>query len=191
MNDNIDLKSLWNSQKSDPPKIEEVIENAKKYKRKQFRTLIFTNCILLLTSVFIAFIWIRYEPKMWTTKIGIVLTILAMVTYLLVYNKNIFFFKNVDLQSDSKKYLDQLIVYKEKQHFLQQKMMAIYFILLSVGLGLYMIEYVMQMKLLWGIIYCFMTLAWIAFAWFYLRPKRLKKENLNLNNLIEQLKIFE
>ena len=188
MNDNIDLKSLWNLRKNEAPKIEEIIEKAKKYKNKQLRTLIFANITLILTSVFVSFIWIKYEPKMLTTKIGIVLTILAMAIYLLVYNKNISFLKNVDLQLDSQKYLKQLIVYKEKQHFLQQKMLALYFILLTLGLGLYLVEYVMQMKPLLGIIFYFLTFLWIAFVWFYLRPKQILKQNRELNNLIEHLK---
>ena len=62
MNDNLDFKLMWKEQKSEIPNVKEVIENGKKYKKKQFVKLLFLNAILLLTSVFIAFIWYFYQP---------------------------------------------------------------------------------------------------------------------------------
>ncbi len=186
MNDNLDFKSLWNEQKSEIPNVTEVIENGKKFKRKQLIKLIFMNLILLLTSCFIAFVWYFYQPQMLTTKIGIILTILGMLVYLFVYNKTIPFLKKFNAETDSATFLKQLLDFKQKQCFLQNTMIKVYFILLTLGLGLYMIEYVMRMKLIWGISYYFGTLFWIAFNWFYINPKKQKKQNLELDALIKK-----
>jgi hypothetical protein len=53
--------------------------------------------------------------------------------------------------------------------------MALYFILLGLGLVLYMFEYVLRMTLLDGLLTYGITGLWIAFNWFYLKPKNNKK----------------
>ena len=186
MNDNLDFKLLWKEQKSEIPNVKEVIENGKKYKRKQFVKLLFLNSILLLTSVFIAFIWYFYQPERITTKIGIIIVIFGMLVYLFIYNKMIPFLNTSKNETDATTFLKQLLELKQKQYFLQNIMTKIYFVLLAIGLGLYMIEYVMRMKLVWGICFYVGTLFWICFNWFFIHPRKQNKENLEMNNLIKK-----
>ncbi|MBF4471810.1 MULTISPECIES: hypothetical protein [Flavobacterium] len=184
MENNIDFKNLWKQQAVTPPDIQDLFTKLKHFKGVSMRKLIITNVLLIATSVFILFIWYRFQPEFISTKIGIVLVILAMVIYLFVYNKLAVFFKTIDDTQSNSEYLQKLISIKTKQHFLQSTMMSLYFILLGLGLSLYMYEYASRMTILWAVVTYAVTLGWIGFTWFYLRPKEIKKEQTRVNNLI-------
>jgi predicted signal transduction protein with EAL and GGDEF domain len=184
MDTNIDLKKIWNTQKAETPEVEVLYAKANKLKGKSFLKLILVNVTLLLTITFIGFIWYYYQPEFVTTKIGIVLTILALIIFLLSYNKQFSLLSKTKTEPNSKEYLQQLIKLKEKQIFQQTTMLSIYFIILSLGIGLYLFEYVSRMTITWGIITYAITILWFAINWFYLRPKTITKQNAKLNKLL-------
>lgn len=183
-NNNIDFKDLWKKQTINQPNIEDLMTRLKQYKKIALRSLWITNVLLFATCVFIVFIWYFYQPEFISTKIGIVLTILAMVIYLFVYNRLLRTYKNIDEAQTNQQYLQKLIFIKRKQQFLQSKILSLYFVLLGVGICLYMYEYTSRMGLFFGVITYVMLLLWIGIAWFYLRPKEIKKHEEKLNNLI-------
>ncbi|REG90767.1 hypothetical protein [Flavobacterium aquicola] len=184
MENNIDFKNLWKQQSVSPPNMEELLSKVKHFKSVSMRKLVITNVLLIATSFFIGFIWYRYQPELISTKIGIVLIIFAMVLYLFVYNKLITFYKTIDDNQSNSEYLQKLISIKAKQHYLQSSVLSLYFILLGSGLSLYMYEYASRMTILWAIVAYAVTLGWIGFTWFYLRPKEIKKEQNRINTLI-------
>jgi len=184
METNIDLKKIWNKQKIETPKVEILYAKANKLKSRSFLKLIVVNITLLLTITFIGFIWYYYQPKLVTTKIGIILTILAMIIFLLPYNKQFSLLSKTKTEPNSKEYLQQLIKLKEKQTFQQTTMLNIYFLIFSLGIGLYLFEYVSIMTITWGIITYAITILWFTINWFYLRPKTITKQNAKLNKLL-------
>jgi hypothetical protein len=184
MDNNIDFKNLWKQQAVSPPNIEDLFSKLKHFKKVSLRKLIITNVLLIATSVFILFIWYCFQPEFISTKIGIILMILAMVIYLFAYNKLFGIYKTIDIDQNNSEYLQKLISLKTKQQFLQSVMMRLYFVLLVLGLGLYMYEYASRMTMFWGIIAYAVTLSWIGFSWFYLRPKEISKEQARINGLI-------
>lgn len=184
MDNNIDFKDLWKQQAVSPTNIEELLSKLKYFKRVSLRKLVITNVLLIATSAFIIFIWYFYQPEFISTKIGIILTISAMLMYLFVYNKLVAFYKTIDGTQSNSEYLQKLISIKTKQHFLQSTMLSLYFILLGSGLCLYMYEYTSRMTIFWGIFTYVVMLGWIGFTWFYLRPKEIKKEQARVNGLI-------
>jgi hypothetical protein len=183
-NNNIDFKDLWKQQTVSPPNMDELLSKVKHFKKVSLRKLIITNVLLIATSVFIGFIWYKYQPQFISTKIGIVITIFAMVLYLFVYNKLASFYKTIDSNQSNSEYLQKLISIKAKQQFLQSSVLSLYFVLLGSGLSLYMYEYASRMTIFWAIIAYGVTFAWVGFAWFYLRPKEIKKEQARINGLI-------
>jgi predicted signal transduction protein with EAL and GGDEF domain len=184
METNIDLKKIWNQQKLETPKVEVLYAKANKLKSRSFLKLIVVNITLLLTITFIGFIWYYYQPELITTKIGIILTILAMIIFLLPYYKQSSLLSKTKTEPNSKEYLQQLIKLKEKQTFQQTTMLSIYFIIFSLGIGLYLFEYVSRMTITWGIITYAITILWFAINWFYIRPKAITKQNAKLNKLL-------
>jgi hypothetical protein len=184
METNIDFKKIWNTQKIKTPKVEILYAKANKLKSRSFLKLIVVNITLLLTITFIGFIWYYYQPELVTTKIGIIFTILAMLIFLLPYNKQFSLLSKTKTEPNSKEYLQQLIKLKEKQTFQQTTMLSVYFIILSLGIGLYLFEYASRMTITWGIITYAITILWFAINWFYLRPKTITKQNAKLNKLL-------
>lgn len=184
MSSNIDFKALWQQQPVSQPDMKDLMNRLHQFKRSNIRRLIKTNILLVATSLFIGFVWYYYQPQFMSTKMGIVITILAMVIYLFVYNKMFALFNKIDSTSDNALYLQNLIVIKGKQRFLQHTMMNLYFIMLMAGICLYMYEYTSRMTMTAGIITYAVTFIWIAFNWFYLRPKTIKKQEAKLDELI-------
>ena len=184
MDTNIDFKNLWKQQAVSPPNLEELLSKLKHFKKISMRKLILTNVLLIATSALIIMFWYYFQPEFISTKIGIVLNILAMMIFLLVSNKLAVFYKTIDGTQSNSEYVQKLISIKTKQHFLQTKVLSLYFIVLGSGLCLYMYEYTCSMTLFWGIFTYVLLLAWIGFTWFYLRPKEIKKEQAKVNSLI-------
>ncbi|WP_047419530.1 hypothetical protein [Cellulophaga sp. Hel_I_12] len=188
MDTNIDFKKIWNSQEKDIPKVEELFNKVDQLKRNSLLKLIIVNFTLLLTIVCIGFIWYYYQPELITTKIGISLCILAMIIFLMPYNSQWSLLSAQDIEPNSKDYVQNLIQLKEKQLFQQTTMLSTYFMMLSLGIGLYLFEYVSKMPVTLAIVVSVTTLLWFAINWFYLRPKIIKKQNTKLNKLLDQFK---
>lgn len=188
MTDNIDFKKRWNEQKIETSATKELITKATQFKRKRLFSLIAANVALLVTSILIGLVWYYYQPTFLSTKIGIVLCIIAMLVCLAFYNTLAPLLLKNSLEMDAKTQLKQLLVLKEKQRFQQTVVLNGYFILLSLGLGLYMYEYVARMTLTWALFSYGIVIFWIALNAFYFRPMMLKKQQARLNELINVLK---
>jgi hypothetical protein len=93
-------------------------------------------------------------------------------------------FRKIDNTADNAGYLQHLIAIRNKQKFLQTTMMNLYFVLLSAGIGLYMYECTSRMSAWSCILAWSVTIAWIAFNWFYIRPRTIKKQQAKTNDLI-------
>jgi hypothetical protein len=191
MKNNIDLKELWDKQELSIPDTKELFKNIRVFKRKKLYALITTNVALFLTCVFISYVWYAFQPEMITTKIGIVLAILAMALYLFIYNQIIPLLVRTEYDMNSNQYLQQLIKLKEKQFLLQTTVLNMYCMLLSAGFFLYLIEYAFRMKLVWAIISYSVTFLLIAIVWFYYRLRKIKKEQAKVSELINKIEILD
>ena len=186
MDTNINFKNIWKQQTSNKPNLEELLGKLKKFRNQNLRRLITANIGLITTSLLIIYIWYRFQPQMITTKIGIVLVILAMAMFLFAYNKMFMVFYKIDQTKSNHEYLQSLYVVKSKQKFMQTTILNLYFIMLCLGICFYMYEYTSRMTLGSAILTYAVTLAWIAFNWFYVRPKTIKKQQGKLDELINK-----
>lgn len=185
-NNNIDFKDLWKKQTVSQPNIEDLMARLKQFKKAAVRSLWVANFLLAITSVFIIFIWYYFQPQFISTKIGIVLAILSMAFYLTFYNRLMNNYKNIDANQTNHEYLQKLIEIKKKQQFMQSTVLSWYFVVLLTGICLYMYEYASRMTVFYALITYGVTLLWIGFNWFYLRPKQIKKQQYKINSLIEK-----
>jgi len=184
----MDFNNIWKSQAVPGPDLQALYAKIKNYKAKRLQRLIFTNVCLVLTSVFIASIGFWVKPERFTTWAGILLAILAMAVFLVVYNRMIPLYRSLDDYSDSRRFMDNLLAVKKREAFLQQRMMNLYFLLLSAGIALYMYEYAARMELKWGMVVYGVTFLWIGLNWWVIRPRQVRKEKEKLNAIIERLK---
>lgn len=183
-NSTIDFTAIWQQQKADQPNLDELLNKFNRFKKNKLKKRIVANVLLLTTIVLTIFIWYKYQPQYLTTKIGIVLVILAMVIFLSVYNKQFSSFNKIDDTQTINGYLKSLTELKTKQKYIQTTMLSLYFIMLSLGIGLYLYEYTLMMTIFWAIFVYGITLTWIGFNWFYIRPKTIKKQQVQLDELI-------
>jgi len=190
MNSNINFNELWAKQKTGEPNKEDLLSKINKFKKSNLKRLIITNLLLIITSFFIIFIWVYYQPQMITTKIGIILTILAMVIFVISYNQSFALFRKTTNTQSNSEYLKDLLAIKAKQQFMQTTMLNLYFVLLSTGIGLYMYEYTQLMTAFWGIFALGTTSIWILFNWFYLRPKQIKNQQSKLDEIISKFEML-
>jgi hypothetical protein len=188
MTDNIDFKGYWNKQKIETQTPEELIKKANEFKRKTRFKLIIANIVLLLTCMGVSFVWFYYQPEYLTTKIGIIIIIIAIIINLAFKSTLTPLLLTKNMEVNAKDQLLLLLKVKEKQSFQQTTLLNGYFFLLSLGLGLYMYEYAVRMTLPWAILSYGLVLFWIALNAFYFRPKAIKKQEARLNRLIAQLK---
>lgn len=187
MENNIDLKSLWQQQPVPEPDINAVLGRIRKLKRGRLRTLVFLNIALLATCCFIAGIWVFFQPQLLSTKIGIILAISAMLIFLLAYNRMLPLYRKQNEPQKNSQYLEQLAEIKSRERFMQGRMINLYFLLLSAGLLLYLYEYTLNRPLAGVVIVYTLSCGWLAFNWFYLRPKQIRKQQKRINDLIAQL----
>ena len=186
MDTKIDIKELWAKQTTSPPRIDELFSKIKKIKREYLLKLIGINILMMLTIAFIAVIWFYFESKLVTTKVGIVITVLGILMYLFAFNNFISRFRNINENQSNIEFLKAIIKHKERQKFLQTGMLQIYFISLTLGICLYIYEFVSQLDFPWTILAYSATLIWIAFNWFYLRPRIIRKNQNKLNEIIKK-----
>ena len=190
MSANIDFKNLWKQQEAEQPELSDLMLLLRSYKNKGLKRLVLTNVLLVITTVGLVLIWYYFQPQLITTKIGLITTILAMLIFVLAYNTLFKYYKSASEFESNSAYLKNLITIKRKQKFMQTTMLQLYFILLSLGVCLYLYEYVKLMPTVVGLLVYALTLAWLAFNWFYLRPKTIRKQEKKLDILIKKFEMI-
>ncbi len=184
MSNNINLKEIWNTQEVTIPNIQNLYNNVNQLKKHTLLKLIGITILGFITSIFIGLIWHFYQPKLITTKIGILLSITAIIIYIIAYNGMLSFLFKKNRATNNKDYLQLLIKLKEKQLFLQTRILNTYFILFSLGISLYLFEFTLKMSTLLGAIIYTITFAWILINWLYFKPLVIKKQNNKIDLLL-------
>jgi hypothetical protein len=184
MSQNLDIKSLWKTKETEVPDVSKVYSRVKEFKKHKVKSLIITNVMLFSTAIFIGLIWFYFKPVYISTKIGIVSIIFAIVIYLVVLNRIIPMMNEIELSESNRDYLLKLLRIKKTQKFFNKIIVKIYFVLLSLGLALYLYEYVVRMSPIWAVVCYCVTAFWIVLNWLYFVPRSIKKQDEKLNNLI-------
>ncbi len=188
MKSQIDFKSLYHSQETGPvPDVKEVVKKAAGLKRKMLFKLLSVNTLLACTVGLIVLILAHHPAQNMTTKIGSVLIILAIVSYLAVSNRAMSLLFKVVPDLNNHAYLNLLISIQSKQRFLHKTMLRIYFMLLSIGIFLAMIENALKMGLMNCILIYSGVIIWIGFNWFVMMPKSVKKQEKEFDLILSNL----
>ena len=191
--DNFDeLKNIWQQMPAQSlPSVQEINQRARAYQRSTRRKYVISILYMVVTLVVIASIGYFIEPVYVTTRIGVVIIIIAIVLTIVSQSQLLSILsRRESVELDSRHYLQQLIEYRKRTQRVQTTILSLYFLLLVIGLGLYMFEYVMKMTLSYQIVTVLLTTSWIALNWFYLRPLQIRKKNAKTNEIISQLENF-
>ena len=188
MGNHIDIRELWNKQMVPVVDQSDIFGKIESFRKKRIRRTIILNVVLLLTILFIIFIWVHFKPQLMSTKIGIILSVLPMGMVLVFNNGLTSLYRKIDEKQSNMDYLNALLEVRSREYIMQTKLMNLYFILLSAGIGLYMYEYTLKRSLIFGVAAYSVVLLWIGFNWFFLRPRMIEKNKRKMEDLIRQIK---
>lgn len=189
--DNINFQDIWNKKSADIPNIQEIKSGADKYKKKQLRFWICHILSLSVTAVMIIFIWNMIDFKMFTTTLGIILILIALAMYIYLSSQNINVIRKINPSITNQEYLASLKKLQHQQIYMQTKGISINYVLLTTGFAFYFYEFAMRMSTLGAILAYGLTFIWLAIAWFFLRPRQIKKQNTKISKVIDSLEWIE
>jgi hypothetical protein len=188
MENEIDLKKMYAAADPAPPSgMDDLIKKANRLKNKKMIGTGMTNLLLVSTGIYISLLCTKDQPQFITTNIGIILIISAILIYVIVSNQFLPILFRVSNAQDNNKYMKDLLALKNKQRFFHSTIMNVSFALLTTGICLSMIESVSKLTSLWSICAYVLTVLWIGFNWFYIRPKTIKKQQGHLDEMIENI----
>ena len=186
-NKELDFAKLWHAQQTTKPDIKDLQLKIAKYKKENVRKQIFANINLIVTLSVLILIWVNLDQLNWSSKLGLSLIILAICISLFKFNKFYRKFNKLDQGTDSNTYLQKLLQIQVEQKNIQHKFINTYFIILGIGLAIYLWQFAVLLGSMNGIMIYAATFLWLGFVWFYLRPRITKKQEAKLNALIEQV----
>lgn len=189
--DNINFQDIWNKKSAEIPNIQEIKSAADQYKKKQLRFTIWHIFSLSVTAAMIILIWNVIDFKMFTTSLGIVLILVALALYIYLFSQNINVIRKINPSITNQEYLASLKKLQKQQLYMQSKGISIYYILLTTGFAFYFYEFALRMSTLGGILAYGLTFVWLAIAWFFLRPRQIKKQNAKISKVIDSLETIE
>jgi len=189
--DNINFQDIWNKKSAEIPNIKEIKSAADQYKKKQLRFTIWHTFSLSFTAVMIIFIWNVIDFKMFTTSLGIVLILIALAMYIYLVSENINVIRKINPSISNQEYLASLKKLQHQQLYMQTKGISIYYVLLTAGFAFYFYEFALRMSTLGASLAYGLTFLWLAIAWFFLRPRQIKKQNEKISKVIDSLELIE
>ena len=188
MSNNIDFKALWdNGGKGPVPDASEIFKRGATLQRATRIHLLLTNTLLAATIILISWVGIHFKSEMLTTKIGLVFIIGSILFYMINTLGYISLLYKNNVEENTREYLNHLLQIKQKQERLNTTMTTIYFILLTAGLSLYLIEYAGRGGVVFRITTYGLTLGWMIFNWVYIHPRMIKKQRNGWGAVIKKL----
>ena len=130
MESNIDIKELWNRQAVPAADQSEILNKISRFRKNGLKKGIFLNVVLVLTILFMIFIWIYFKPQFLSTKIGIIVGILPMCIVVAVNRKIISLYRSLDEKQSNIDYLNNLLMLKGKETFMQTNEFIFHFAIL-------------------------------------------------------------
>lgn len=186
----MDLKALWNRQQVAEASEEEIIQKAAKVQAAHRNRSLLLILAFVITIAGMGFTWKSSDMQWLASKIGVSLVMLTLVFIILYTGKNLFPLKKGNTALNVSDYLGQLLKLKQQQEFTQTTVMKAYYIVLSTGIFLFMLEPCSHMQPVGRLLAYSATAAWILFNWLYTRPRSIRKQNAPLNEAIARLREF-
>ena len=149
--------------------------------------------MLVLTAALIAALAIfgGFNFTHWYTYGGMILIcIVCLAQAALMYSlyKKI---NNIDETGSPAAHLQQWEAYYDLRKKQNKWNMPLYYILLNIAMGIYLIEVFTGRPIINVTIFIAVYIAWMLFAYFYLGKRNMRKEEARLNNIIGELKLIE
>ena len=183
-----DLQQLWQETAPEPAlSANELIGLVRKQRLKLLARLAGSVLALLLTLPVMIWVYVDYHPVYATTRLSIIMMIIAIVAGIFMQSRSLpLLLKPLKEDVDNQAMILALQKLRQKQKFIHTTFISWYFVVLGVAMAMYLFEFVHRN--LWFAIGTYvLTFGWYAFAWVYLRPRNIRKQNERLDAMIKHL----
>jgi Flp pilus assembly protein TadB len=189
MKDFNDIQNLWQDQKaSQLPDVNNILADAKKVQRALNRKISVQIIILIAVVVFILILMNVIPFKQATTFIGIGIMAVTIVAFSAIRLYQVIQLKKMDLSQNPQQLLLDLEIYYQFQKTVNTRYTQIYFLVMNSAFALYFIEVLQPVPLLYQVIIVVVYLAWMLFASLYLGKKHKRKEQAEIQSIIDAIK---
>ncbi|SHK14761.1 hypothetical protein [Epilithonimonas mollis] len=191
METNYNFQDLWKQKETNTPDSRFIIKKANAYRKNQ---LLISSCLitsLLATCGVIIWVWVSFPDLHVLTKSGIMLIVTALLFFIFLNLQKVKIINGINPSLSNQDYLKQMKILQKKQMYIQTKGFTIYFLLNFFGLAFYLFEFTQRMSALWGAFTYSLIFAWILFVWFYIKPKRTRKQQQKIRQVIDSLESLE
>ncbi|NEU07817.1 hypothetical protein GZH53_05790 [Flavihumibacter sp. R14] len=183
------LKNIWHNQVA-LPKVshEDVLRKVRKTKNGFANKLLIELFGMCLAISMLIYVWISSPFKMWTTHLAMVIMISCCLYYLYIQVRDYIRIKDESLLLNKpEEYIDYLKSYRSDRYILNTRKYKIYTWFLSFGFLFYFIEIAFLASLWVTVIGMVFTMGWILFCYFVLMKRYIRKEELKLEDMIQDL----
>jgi len=187
MKTNYNFQEIWNQKNTDIPDIKEIKERAEKYRKKEVLKNIGLIALLVLCAVLVITIWIFIDLSFFSTRLGIILVILAVCSYAFLVYQNVNILNKVNTSATNQEYLMAMKKTEQQQIYMQTKGLGLYYLTLSLGFTLYFYEFALKMSWEGSLLTYGLTFLWFAISWFFIRPRQIKKQKEKISAVISSL----
>jgi hypothetical protein len=191
MEPNYNFQDIWKQKETSTPDSQSIIKKANSYKRKQLLIDIRMLACMLLTAIGIIVIWNLIDFQLFTTRLGIILILIAIGMYAYLFSQNISVIRKINPSTSNQEYLSAIKKLEKQQSYMQTRGISIYYILLGLGFAFYFYEFALLMPLLGVVLSYGLTFLWMAVTWFFIRPKQVRKQREKIAAVINSLETLE
>ena len=181
-----DLKAIWLTAKTDSlPASGEMLRMAKKFRNDKVRKKLMLISISILLSTIMVFGAIYNDLTMISTRIG---EACLIVTCILLAFTNIRSLKRFINFKDftNKEFIDFMEQTRRNQLYYYQKTQVAGMGISSIGLLFYFYELVYK-DTVWIMVTYTAALLYLAFMWFYIRPRNFRRQNQKMDETMRKL----
>ncbi len=183
-----ELSSLWITQpQTGQIPADTLLKQVKKGTKSLQRKLLLSILMMAATFIFMIVLFLFFLFNSWLTYAGIFITMSTILIYAILMFRDYRLIASHDPTTEVNTYLEKLKIYQTSRTRMYGKMYYVYTILLSLGLGLYMVEVLKPVSLLMEITAYILFFGWILFVTFYWRKRIIKTEQEKISEIITRL----
>ncbi len=186
------LKSIWHNQIA-LPKVshEDVLKKVSKAKTGLASRLLLEILAMILATSMLIYVWLESPFIMWTTHLAMVIFMCCCIYYIIALIGNYRRITYDNFLDKPEEYILYLKKYKHDRFIFNTRKYRIYSIFFTAGFVLYFIEFAFLVSLWVTITGVIFTFLWIALWYFVLMRIYIKKEELKLEEMIQNLERLE
>jgi len=183
-----ELSSLWitQPQKGQVP-ADTLLKQVKKGASALNQKLLWTIVAMAATFVIWIVLFLFFLFNSWLTYAGILITMSTILIYAVLVFRDYKLIASHDPTIEVNVYLEKLKKYQTGRNRMYGSMYYVYTFLLSLGIGLFLVEVLKPLSLWFEVVAYTLFACWILFVTFYLRQRIIKTEQEKIGQIINRL----